>query len=223
MFKIVLPLSEDPRPLVPGDMITARIGEKFWPFGIRHLNRKATHKVVLREFLANIVEHVTAGDGVVMHGPHGSSKTTSAVLILKAVIGRRGSALMIPAEDIYDVCKRRELFSVETGETMRQRMLDVSVLLIDDLNFRLLRPWERDQVENLVRRRADRAKMTIITTNHKKEVIRKKFKAGIVAMGKQTQFMRVFCKRYQASVKDGDGTEGTEGTDAEAADAEGAS
>ena len=193
---------DEERQLELDDLHKARIPEHYAPCRLSLIPDSAAYKAPLAAYIKDLVQRVKTGSNIVFHGPHGSGKTTAAIILLKGTMSFNGQTLMVLADEVCDLIRSRAIFNEENRVTFQRQMQDVDLLLIDDLNFKRLRPWEKDAIETLVRRRAGEGLTTFITTNHKREFFKETFKAGMVHLGRNCEFIRVICDTWSKNEAD---------------------
>jgi len=184
--RIRIPLAaERIRSLDAEDMLRARIGRAYWGTSMAKIPDNLRHKKPLKEFVDNVHIHHAAGEGLLMFGDYGTGKTSGAVLVLKEVISRGGTSLMIPAERISSAVIEKTTFDGE--ETLWERMQEVDVLLLDDLRREHVKDFGRSVIESLIRRRYDERLPTLVSTNADMEELVRRYEASMAALGERCQ------------------------------------
>lgn len=161
MFK--MPLRETPRELTAADLYRMRVGRAYYGTCVDDIPARCKHKKVLRTFLKNIVTNVDQGRGLFFYGGYGTGKTSCGTIILKNVVARRGTALMIRAEEIQTAVIEKTRF--DDSQTLWDRMMGVDCLLVDDLTRAHVKEWGKSKIEGLIRRRVEERRSVILTVN----------------------------------------------------------
>lgn len=189
MFK--MPLRETPRELAAIDMYRARLGRAFWGTHLDEIPDRCAHKKPIRRFLRDIVRRIDLGHGFVFYGDYGTGKTSCGTIILKNVVARRGTALMIRADEITAAAIERTRF--DDAQTLWERMEGVDCLLIDDIAREHVKEWAQSKLEGLVRKRIEERRSTILTTNAKisGERFLRRYRAIIEACREVCEFVPV--------------------------------
>ncbi len=130
-------------------------------------------------FMANLPAALPAGNGLLLKGRPGTSKTTVAVAVAMEVLRLRchpalanpwtkpaaSPVLFVPVAKLLD--KLFTLKAVETREwaLYEQRLLQVPLLILDDLGAEHPEGWVQTKIDSLISERYNAKKSLVITTN----------------------------------------------------------
>lgn len=140
-----------------------------------HKARMCDFSRKLEEALLNLIK--TRGDGLFVQGPVGSGKTHLAAAILRAVLEAGGSAKFLRASDMY--AKVRATYGAkndiavdyETEISLMASYVSTALLILDDLAAGSLSDHERRIALEVIDRRMNDGRSTIITSNWSREEI----------------------------------------------------
>jgi DNA replication protein DnaC len=145
-----------------------RLPKSFW-FSLFNEISDGEAKESIRSFLRKIDEALGKGYGLVIYGPNGVGKTSSAAVILKAARIRGYTGLFGTAAQFISDIMDKTIFNEVS--TIAQRAREVDLLVIDDLckepsgqHKSGVLATER-MIENLIRDRSGDLKSTIVTMN----------------------------------------------------------
>ena len=158
------------------------IPRRFWEVTFKRVS-DGVHKDTLRKFLTNIDDCVRNGLGMVLWGDNDCGKTSMAALVL--MIGRRHgfTGMFITANQYLTDVISKSVFDDATTVAQRCKMVDI--LVIDDIGkdvhdkSKPTATVER-MFEDLIRKRHDDVKSTIITTNIDPDMFNKRFGDSII-------------------------------------------
>lgn len=120
------------------------------------------HAAIIELFLRKVEENLAAGRGLFMYGPPSTGKSSIASLVAKEVVRRGKTSLFLNFAE-FAADDRDAVF--DDAHTVIQRAKMVDLLVIDEVGFRGMTAGERKRLEEVVRRRTDEVRSTIITTN----------------------------------------------------------
>lgn len=120
------------------------------------------HKAHIEKFLRQIEENIAAGRGLLLFGPPSTGKSSIAALAAKEVVRRGKTSLFLNFVEF--VADDRDAVFDDT-HTVIQRAKAVDLLVLDEVGFRAMTNGERKRLDEVVRRRIDEVRSTIITTN----------------------------------------------------------
>lgn len=149
----------------PAVMARMHIGRQYWDCNISNIPDGLSYKTIMVKYMANIVDHMRNGRGLIFHGDYSTGKTAAAVIIAKEVGCYGGTAYFLSVPEILDVKFKDEMFDVEEDTTVWERMMYVDLLILDDIGSETINPWTRGLLERLIRARAARDRAIICTTN----------------------------------------------------------
>ena len=122
-------------------------------------------------YLRNVDEAMANGAGLVVHGSKGVGKTAIASLIAKEARSRGYTALFVRLWELREMIRSRMQY--DDDSSMAQRAREVEVLVLDDLRQEDAgeKFFTLSEINELVRYRASRRLVTIITTRLDKGVL----------------------------------------------------
>lgn len=126
------------------------------------------HRPTVELFLRQIEENIASGRGLLLFGPPSTGKSSIGAVIAKEAVRRGKTALFLNFAE-FSADDRNAPF--DDSHTMTQRAKDVDILVFDEIGFRALTNGERKRLEEVVRRRIDEMRATILTTNDPGESI----------------------------------------------------
>jgi DNA replication protein DnaC len=120
----------------------------------------------LRTYLADVGARLDAGEGLWLHGPNGTGKTSIAMLVAREAIkaGRSVAAYSLPAL----LGRIRATFDAEHGTpylTLFERLTSIDLLVLDDLGAERHTEWVLEQLYAIVNERWAEERAVVITTN----------------------------------------------------------
>lgn len=177
------------RELTETDYLRAGISERFWDVSLEKIPKTAEYRADLETYIKNLDDHLSAGDGLFIVGPHGTGKTGAAVVIAKEFIARGGTALFLEEFRLIGTI----LGSVQFDSLMsyRERMDDVHLLIVDDLGLAAYSD-NLHVTEEVIKYRFQRRRCTIVTTNLTKSDFEARYPT--IADGLKEACLNVVCK-----------------------------
>lgn len=145
----------------------SNIGTRYWGVDLNNeLCRDADYAIRLREFAKEMPENEKAGASLLLHGPHGSGKTSAACRLLVEAMARGPvRCYFIPAFDVDWFARRRDE-ELPTGTRVWDLLTWIAqFLVIDDLGVEDDAEWKAPQVEHLISVRYNWELPTYVTTN----------------------------------------------------------
>lgn len=137
--------------------------ELYWEVSMSHVPDKP-YKEKINDWIVNIKDKLHSGKGLFLYGDFRHGKSALAAMILRAALARGVFGLWVNYRDL--VAYKVDKIKFDEYETFYERMLNVDLLVIDELEFRLNKHYDIDVLENIVRSRHLDKKVTIVTTNH---------------------------------------------------------
>lgn len=170
------------RDLDVADMLRMRVGRDFWDTRLSAIPDCATHKKHVVEFVQTLHLQVAEGRSLILCGNYGAGKTGCGVLVLKECVARGGRALMVKAEELTSAVIESTPF--DQDQSLWDRARTVDVLLLDDLRREHVKDFGKSIIESLIRRRADEALTTVITTNASTRELKERYEAATEVLRK---------------------------------------
>lgn len=138
------------------------IPEDLWLAKVQNVSEDVRERV--ETYLRNIPVAVASGAGLVIYGSKGVGKTAIASLIAKEARSRGHTALFCRIWELREMIRSRVQFDADSSVAERAR--DVDVLVLDDLRAEDAgeKFFTLSEINELVRYRASRRYVTIITT-----------------------------------------------------------
>jgi len=144
------------------DLERMNLPEDLWTAKVQNVSEAVREKV--ETYLRNVDEAVANGAGLVIYGSKGVGKTAIAALAAKEARSRGYTALFVRIWELREMIRSRMEFDMDSS--MAERAREVDVLVLDDL-----RPEDAgekfftlSEITEMVRYRASRRRVTIITT-----------------------------------------------------------
>lgn len=178
------------------DMERMRVGRKHWGVRFDDIPDECSYKKELRDFIADLKKNIDGGNGLVFHGEYGRGKTGAAVLIMKEVVARGGSALLLGVDEVQQAVITRAPFDEET--TLIDRANEVDLLVLDDMNREYVKEFGKTAIETLIRRRYDNGLAIVITTNASPAELGKTYEAAMQALRERTKVVMCQGKNWRA-------------------------
>lgn len=139
--------------------------------------------LTINNYTQNLKKIKEEGWNLILEGPTGSAKTTSACICLKEAIKQGYTTQFV------EVQKLRRLWTGEQKtqelEDLKSKIVTVDFLVLDDLGQEFISSTSDHQLSEmdyLLRERISECKCTIITTNSSQEDIRKRYQERIFSL-----------------------------------------
>lgn len=148
------------------DMRRANVPERFWDVTLNRIPDSMDYKAKIRKYLENIEEMMDKGIAVYLWSPENSTgKTSLAVILLKEFLRRGYTGFFEESSRLKAELINKTEF--ESGVSLESRIASVDVLVIDDIGkeYRTSSGYAENALETLIRGRAQRVKLTIMTGN----------------------------------------------------------
>ena len=144
------------------DLERMNLPEDLWEVKLQCVSDGA--RTPTKSYLRRIDEAVTNGAGLVVYGGQGVGKTAIAALIAKEARSRGYTALFSRVWELREMIRSRVDYDADSSMAERARAVDV--LVLDDLRSEDANEkfFTLSEVVQLVRYRASRRKVTVITT-----------------------------------------------------------
>lgn len=120
----------------------------------------------ISKYVNNIDDLLSNGWNLIIEGPTGSCKTTTACIIAKNSIKKGYSTLFIEMQQLRKIWVSDKLS--ENLEKAKEKLLDVDLLIIDDFGQEFMSAnsdYQLSELDNLLRERISLQKSIIFTTN----------------------------------------------------------
>lgn len=114
----------------------------------------------LQPWVANLRNHAAAGRGLILTGPVGTGKSTTAGIVARTAIQ---TGLSVQWEYVPSLLDEMEDRGLKRAAFARQRFVDV--LVLDDFGVANLQAWQIPLIDKIVEHRYGRHLSTIVTSN----------------------------------------------------------
>jgi DNA replication protein DnaC len=120
----------------------------------------------VRRYVRDVDAKLDAGEGLWLHGPIGTGKTSLAMLVSKAALdaGRTVAIYSLPRL-LAEIRTTFDEDSAHTYTDLLDRLTGVDLLHIDDVGAEKTSPWVLEQLYALINTRYEEERAVIITTN----------------------------------------------------------
>ena len=122
--------------------------------------------IQVRRYVREVDAKLDAGDGLWLHGPVGTGKTSLAMLVSKAALdaGRTVAIYSLPRL-LAEIRTTFDEDSAHSYTDLLDRLTGVDLLHIDDVGAEKTSPWVLEQLYALINTRYEEERAVIITTN----------------------------------------------------------
>lgn len=149
------------RHLTIPDFVRMRLPERYWETTWKKVS-DFEEKSYIEGYLRKLSTHsLPEGWGLFLWGPPSTGKTSIAAIVAKEVARRGGKALF---QNTSEYMELRGL-EYDDEESLEHRAKTVDLLVLDEVDFRLMTPTDRRELSEVIRVRMDHRKSTILTTN----------------------------------------------------------
>jgi len=128
--------------------------------------RKAKAQAALLEYTNNVLKHVADGAGLLILGPVGTGKSSSAGLVCREAIKQ---GLSVHWDYVPDLIA--ELNDRTKADHVFRRAVVADIEVWDDFGVGGLQDWQIGLLDRIVERRYSRSKPMIVTTNLSKTTL----------------------------------------------------
>lgn len=164
------------RDLTPEDLMRMHVGKRYWGVKLDLIPRDSSYRTALEQYVEKLKDAVDNGYGLMLYGDYRGGKTSAAVVAMKAVVSRGGSAYFIRADEVAGGIIEHRMFDDDVS--VAERMQTVDLLVIDDLGAETTREVGASLMERLVRWRYDNKKSLVVTVNLNLDALEKKMNEG---------------------------------------------
>lgn len=150
------------RKLVKWDLERMNLPEEYWTVKVNGVAESVRSTVA--RYLTNIDDMMARGAGLLIMGPRGVGKTAIAGIIAKEARSRGYTVFYTRIWELREMLRSRIWFDDEGSISDRTR--EVAVLVLDDLREEdtTERFFPLSEIQELIRHRNSRHKITIVTT-----------------------------------------------------------
>ena len=166
-------ISKSRREITKADMERAQIGAALWQASFDRIPDGLDHEIDVGMFIRDVRVMISKGLGLLLWGDYSQGKSACAAMCCKEVIGRGGTALFIYTDDVKDFYIDRIPF--DDDQTMVQRMESVDLLVLDNMGEEPEKDYSQGRLIKILRKRTDRVKSTIVTTNLNSEELAERY------------------------------------------------
>lgn len=155
------------RQLDEQDLRRLRVGQRYWGASLALIPDDLPYKKTLLNYAQGIDSMRAAGIGLLLYGDNGSGKTSAAIALLKEARRRGFTGLFLTAIELRELFYKDQEF--EAGTSMLRRAQVVDFLIVDDVgkDAQAHSDHAARVFEDIVRRRSNELKPTLITANMK--------------------------------------------------------
>lgn len=143
----------------------ANLPQVHWKTRFTAIPDDLPYKVRVKAYCDNIVQALAQGQGFYFWGPYSAGKSGLAALCVKSAMCRRQSAFWVTSKELPGMVinKVRTL----SGTLVEDALYDSSLLVIDEFQIRKDKEIKYTEAltEDIVRRRVDAGRSTIVTSN----------------------------------------------------------
>lgn len=119
----------------------------------------------VREYAADLGNHLMEGTGLILRGPEGTMKTSLAVAVLQSLITSGRSGYFITMPSLVDTIFTLKEQSGEEWLRFEDKLRNTPLLLLDDLGAEYATGWVLSKVDAIISERYNRRRPVIVTTN----------------------------------------------------------
>jgi len=121
------------------------------------------HKAIVEKYLVDIATNVREGNGLLLWGEYSTGKSALASIILKCACSHGMIGMFVRAGNLAEHIIEKTRF--DGTWLMRDRALEVPLLVVDEVILRGKDQFRETVVEDLIRERTNRMAATVVTTN----------------------------------------------------------
>lgn len=125
---------------------------------------------IINRYLDTLDDRLFEGEGLLLHGPFGTGKTTGAIVIAQEAVDKGYSVKFLGVD--YLISELRGMTHEQAG-TYRNELLSKDLLILDGLETDTDGKWLLDELGAITARRYDDKKPMIVTTNSTPEEMNK--------------------------------------------------
>lgn len=161
-------LSDTPVPLTADfgpSLRAANIGERYWNDKLEDIPEGTPHREGVLQYLANLPKTHLDGCGFLLHGPHGTGKTSILSVMLIEVM-RRGNvrAWFQPFASVDWFARHRDAVG-SNGVPVWKMLTTYPFVSLDDIGSERNAEWNDCWLEEIMRERYNRRLPTFLATN----------------------------------------------------------
>lgn len=167
-------------------LVRAGVPERYWGAQLSSIKGEPDFKTKMKTFLLGIHNFVNKGDGLRFLGDYNTGKTCLAVVALKEVLQRGGSAFFLSVKDVpkvyYEGSVAEGLW--DDGYKVSDLVRMVHLLIFDDLGAEGFDPKGAAgaELERVLRTRYETIGSILITTNLTQELIQTRYTSAVVSL-----------------------------------------
>lgn len=175
-----------PKKITVVELRRANIGEDYW--GVDFSNYSGPETALKRtvKYLKDLPDMKEQGLGILYAGPHGSGKTTLAMITMKYLIRAHWNVYCTSLGEIVERIQAswNQPKDDDWGGDFIQRCRNADFLFIDDVGkeHRGASGFVQTVFDNLIRFRMQHRLPTFLTTNHTKDELEATYGASIISL-----------------------------------------
>ena len=157
------------------ELMSHGIDRRYWNVSLEGIERdlpdnasiKRNYRYI-KQYTANLENHIARGEGLILAGKYGTMKTTMAVAVLKhQLLDRHGGGYFVPMATLIDNLFSMRARDREEAARYEHRLRTTPLLVIDDLGAEnTTQDFILAKTDSIITERYNRLLPTIITTNY---------------------------------------------------------
>lgn len=169
------------RALDSSDLVRMRIGQRYWSAKLSEIPEGLPYRKALLTYAEGAVSMRQAGTGLLLWGDNGTGKTSAACAVLKEARRQMLTGLFLTSIELRELFYKDQEF--EPGTSMLRRAQAVDFLVIDDMGKEVQQGDHAARIlEDVVRRRSNELRPTILTSNMKPAELAKVYHASFMEL-----------------------------------------
>jgi len=159
----------------------------------------------VRRYVREIDERLESGEGLWLHGPVGTGKTSLAMLVSKAALDAGHTVAIYSLPRL--LAEIRTTFDDDSAHSytdLLDRLTSVDLLHIDDVGAEKTSPWVLEQLYALINTRYEEERAVIITTNLERDELAEQINERTVSrLEEMCEILPIWGRDLRQKVYDG--------------------